>query len=110
MTRPVCLQIYISHDLSARIRKVAGARNLSKSEWARSLLNAACDDDDSGSRIGGSIERIARQGVFAMVGIDALLAGHSDPQLRERAHQAYVRKCRELGLANSSERSDSNEA
>ena len=104
MTRPVCLQIYVSHELSARIREVAGARNLSMSEWARSLLNAACDDDDSGSRIGGSIERIARQGVFAMVGIDALLAGHSDPHLRERAHQAYARKCRELGFAHLPEK------
>lgn len=84
MTRPVCLQIYISHELSARIRQAASTRNLSMSEWVRSLLNAACEDDDSASRIGGPIERIARQGVFAMVGIDALLAGHSDPQLRER--------------------------
>jgi hypothetical protein len=36
-----------------------------------------------------------------MVGVDALLAGHSDPRLRERAHQAYARKCKELGLTST---------
>ena len=110
MTRPVCLQIYISRELSARIRAAAGASGLSKSEWAMSRLSAACDDDVSSSHNGVPIERLARQGVFAMVGIDALLAGHSDPHLRERAHQAYARKCRELGLAPATEKSDSDGA
>lgn len=109
MTRPVCFQIYISHELDTRIREAAAAKNLSMSEWARSLLNAACDDNGTATQIGGPIERIARQSVFAMVGIDALLAGHSDPHLRERAHQAYARKCRELGLATLAERSGSGE-
>lgn len=109
MTRPVCFQIYISHELNARIREAAAARNISMSEWARSLLNAACNDDGIATQNGGPIERIARQSVFAMVGIDALLAGHPDPHLRERAHQAYSRKCRELGLATHSERSGSEE-
>lgn len=103
MTRPVCLQIYVSHELGARIRQAASARNLSTSEWARSLLAAVCDDDDFASRLNGSIEQIARQSVFVMVSVDALLAGHPDHGLRERAHQAYARKCRELGLASPPE-------
>jgi LmbE family N-acetylglucosaminyl deacetylase len=69
------------------------------SEWVRSLLANACAEDELASRLNTSIERISRQSVFLMVGIDALLAGHPDHALRERAHQAYARKCRELGLA-----------
>lgn len=98
MTRPVCLQVYISNDLSAAIRSAAKARKISMSEWVRSLLAGACAGDDLTSRRDHPIDRIARQSVFLMVGIDALLAGHSDPRLRDRAHQAYARKCKELGL------------
>lgn len=104
MTRPVCLQIYISHELSARIREAARASGLSVSAWAMARLNAACEDEVGPSGSGILIKRIARQSVFAMIGIDALLAGHPDPHLRERAHQAYTRKCVELGLARSSEK------
>lgn len=104
MTRPVCLQIYISHELSARIRETARASGLSVSAWAMARLNAACEDEVGPSGSGILIERIARQSVFAMIGIDALLAGHPEPHLRERAHQAYTRKCGELGLARSSEK------
>ena len=110
MTRPVCLQVYISHELSARIREEARLRDISMSEWVRSLLLAATEAEDFASRMNRSIERIARQSVFVMVSVDALLAGHPDHGLRERAHQAYARKCRELGLASPSERGGSDEA
>lgn len=99
MSRPICLQIYVSHELGARIRAVAQARELDVSAWARSLLAAACDDADPSLKLAAPDDRTARQDVFIMVGVDALLAGHSDPRLRERAHQAYARKCKELGLA-----------
>lgn len=36
-----------------------------------------------------------------MVGVDALLAGHADHGLRERAHQAYARKCKEIGVTGA---------
>lgn len=108
MTRPVCLQIYISRELSVRIREAARASDLSMSQWAMSQLSGACDGQGSASPKGFSIERIARQGVFAMIGIDALLAGHSDPHLRERAHQAYARKCRELALSPPTDSAGSN--
>ncbi|HWJ38198.1 MAG TPA: hypothetical protein VNR86_05500 [Sphingomicrobium sp.] len=98
MTRPICLQVYISNELSSHIRKAAKAKGISMSEWVRSLLANACAEDELASRLNTSIERISRQSVFLMVGIDALLAGHPDHALRERAHQAYSRKCRELGL------------
>ena len=101
MTRPICLQVYISNELSSLIRKAAKAKGVSMSEWVRSLLANACAEDELASHLNTSIERISRQSVFLMVGIDALLAGHPDHALRERAHQAYARKCRELGLAQT---------
>lgn len=104
MTRPVCLQIYISRELSARIREAAKACEVSVSYWAMSRLYYACDDEGVASPGGVSIERIARQGVFTMIGIDALLMEHTDPHLRERVHEAYARKCRELGLVRPSDK------
>jgi len=110
MTRQVCFQVYISRELSERIRKAAHAKELNMSEWARPLLVAACDNEDLVARQQGVDERTARQNVFVMVGVDALLAGHPDHGLRERAHRAYARKCRELGLAPASEKGGSDEA
>ena len=99
MSRPISLQVHVSNDLAVRVRDAARRREISVSEWIRSLLSRACEDDDYVSRLEHSVDRISRQSVFVMVGIDALLAGHPDHALRERAHQAYTRKCRELGLA-----------
>jgi len=110
MTRPVSIQIYVSRELGARIREAARARELDVSAWVRSLLAAACEEAELASRTTASRRRIDRQRVFVMVGVDALLAGHPDRNLRERAHQAYARKCRELGLGLPSEKGDSDEA
>lgn len=103
MSRPMSLQVHVSNDLASRVRAAADRQDISVSEWIRSLLSQACDDDDYVSRLEHSVERIARQSVFIMVGVDALLAGHVDHALRDRAHQAYVRKCRELGLVASTD-------
>ena len=101
MARPLSLQIYVSNDLAYRVRMAAKAKGFSVSEWVRLLLLAACDGEDPGSLQAASIERIHRQSVFAMVGIDALLSGHVDPKLRERAHEAYARRCKQLGIATT---------
>ena len=67
MTRPVCIQVYVSREQSARIREAARARELDVSTWVRSLLAAACDDADPAWRPDGVDGRIARQSVFVMV-------------------------------------------
>lgn len=103
MTRSISLQVHVSEDLAARVRAAAKHRDISISEWMRSLLTNACDDDDLASQLRAPVDRLSRQSLFLMVGVDALLAGHADHALRERAHQAYARKCRELGLAPSVE-------
>lgn len=104
MSRPISLQVHVSNDLAARVRAAAARRDISTSEWIRALVARACDEDDLTLRLEVAVERIARQSLFLTVGIDALLAGHADPALRERAHQAYARKCRELGLALPSDK------
>lgn len=98
MSRSLSLQVYVSPELGARVREAANAKGMTVSEWLRLLIDRSCDED-AGTP---SLERVARQSVFLMVGIDALLAGHPDHALRDRAHQAYARKLRELGLAPAS--------
>jgi len=100
MKRPKSLKVHVCGDLAARVRAAALRRDLSLSlsEWIRSLLMRACDGDDLVSRVDTKVERMARHSVFIMVGVDALLAWHPDNRMRERAHQAYARKCNEQGL------------
>lgn len=101
MTRPSSLQIYVSRDLAHRVRMKSLSQGLSMSEWVRSLVVAACEGDDPAAQTALTIERIQRQSVFAMVGIDALLAGHPDPDLRDRARTAYARRCKQLGIPSN---------
>ena len=49
MTRPKSLQVHVSLDLDERVRAAAKRRDISVSEWLRSLLSCACDDDDLAS-------------------------------------------------------------
>jgi hypothetical protein len=74
---------------------------MSVSEWVRSLIIAACDGDDPATQTAQTIDRIQRHSVFVMVGIDALLAGQPDPDLRDRARSAYARRCKQLGLPSN---------
>ena len=101
MTRPKSLQVHVTVELAERVRTAAKRRDISVSEWIRSLL---------ASKLETSVDRVSRQSVFTMVGVDALLAGHADHGLRERAHQAYARKCKELGLTANAGEGGSDEA
>ncbi|MFM7402823.1 MAG: hypothetical protein ACKO1N_01760 [Erythrobacter sp.] len=56
------------------------------------------------------MKRLNHHAVFTMVGVDALLSGHVDHDLRGRVHQAYVRRCEELGLAHSTDAGGFDEA
>lgn len=110
MSRSSVLQIYVTPDLAERVRGVALAHGLDVSQWVRSLLVRACEGDLNDGESRDTLGRLHRQAVFAMVGIDALLAGHPDPQLRNRAHQAFARKCREAGLVAASDEGGRDEA
>lgn len=100
MRRPISLQLYVTDELATRVRKTAGANGMAVSEWLRAAVQRACDEDFSSSANRTTLARLHRQSLFAMVGIDALLAGHSDNTLRDRAHKAFAAKCKDAGLAS----------
>ena len=58
----------------------------------RSLVMRACEAGLGESRTERQLARIETDQCFAAVALDALLAGHPDPDLRSRAHAAFVRK------------------
>jgi hypothetical protein len=98
MTRPKSLQVHVSFELAERVRSAAERRDISVSEWIRSLLQQACDEDDLKVGLSAWMQRMQRQALFTAVGVDALLSGHADHQLRDRARGAYARRCAEFGL------------
>jgi hypothetical protein len=110
MTRSITLQFHVSHELAERVRAAARARQMTVSEWLRLLLDHTTSDNNPDVVRARLLDRMARQSVFFMVGLDALLASHSDHALRERAHKAYARKCKELGLGAGSDEGGAGEA
>jgi len=110
MTRPVSLQVYVPGELAVRVRTAAAANGMAVSEWLRMVVFRACEDDDTAPGNRAILGKLYRQSIFAMVGIDALLAGHPDHALRARTHKAFARKCREAGLVASSVEGGSHEA
>ncbi|WP_066112130.1 ribbon-helix-helix protein, CopG family [Blastomonas sp. CCH2-E1] len=101
MTRPKSLQVHVSFELAERVRNAAERRDISVSEWIRSLLQQACDEDDLNVGLSTWLKRLNHHSVFTMVGVDALLSGHVDHDLRGRVHKAYARRCAEFGLVQT---------
>ena len=104
MSRPKSIHVYVSDELAARARTAASASGLALSEWLRTLIVRACDNDLSvasdRNRPGQALPPVT----LAMVGVDALLAGHSDHTLRERVHTVFTDRCRAAGLSDNRER------
>ena len=101
MSRPIPIQVYVSPELATRVRAVAERQHMTVSAWLRAQLARACEEDDHASQHDTSITRILRMGVFSRVGIDALLAGHPDPKLRDKVYAIYARKCEAIGLPST---------
>ena len=99
MSRPRSLQVYVTPELAERVRKAAEANGLAVSEWLRVLIRRGCDNEPSVATEQSLIARLYRQSLFAFVGLDALLSGHPDHTLRERAHTAWKARCKEAGMA-----------
>ena len=110
MSRPISLQVYVSADLAARARAAASANGLAVSEWLRSVVVRACDNDLSVASDRSVLVKLYRQSLFAMVGVDSLLAGHSDHQLRERVHTAFAARCSAAGVAVTADEGGAHEA
>lgn len=99
MPRPISLQVYVSPELAEQVRCAAAANGLAVSEWLRSQLKKALDGELTGAGDRGLLDKLYRQSLFAFVGLDALLSGHPDHTLRERAHTAWKARCKEAGIA-----------
>lgn len=99
MPRPISLQVYVSPELAEQVRAAAEADGLAVSEWLRSQLKRALVISPAGASDRGLLDKLYRQSLFAFVGLDALLSGHPDHTLRERAHTAWKARCKEAGMA-----------
>ena len=99
MPRPISLQVYVSPELAEQVRCAAAANGLAVSEWLRSQLKKALDGELTSAGDRGILDKLYRQSLFAFVGLDALLSGHPDHTLRERAHTAWKARCKEAGIA-----------
>lgn len=99
MPRPISLQVYVSPELAQQVRAAAEADGLAVSEWLRSQLKKALANGPAGATDRGLLDKLYRQSLFAFVGLDALLSGHPDHTLRERAHTAWKARCKEAGMA-----------
>lgn len=91
------LQAYVPALIADWIREQAEQRKVSLSIVVRDLLVAAwARENDTEARPAGADPE--RQRVFMNVALDALLAHHEDPTLRERTLAAYHRRLAKLGL------------
>lgn len=92
MTQLVSVQGWLPPALAAEVKAHCAKNLMSVSELVRSLIAEACEHGLEDNRLERQFERIASDLNFAAVALDALLAGHPDPQLRTRAHDAFARK------------------
>lgn len=92
MTQLVPVQGWLPPALAAEVKAHCARNLMSVSELVRTLISQACEHGLEENRLERQLERIASDMNFAAVALDALLAGHPDPQLRSRAHEAFARK------------------
>ena len=92
MDHLVALQLRVPKAVAAQLKAHCAAHQLRVGEFLRTLVMRACDAGLSESRSERQFARIETDQCFAAVALDALLAGHPDPEMRSRAHAAFVRK------------------
>jgi hypothetical protein len=88
----VALQFRVPKAVAAQLKAHCAACNLRVGEFLRSLVMQACDAGLGERQIDRQLARIETDQCFTAVALDALLAGHPDPEMRSRAHAAFVRK------------------
>lgn len=91
------LQAYVPALIADWIREQAEHRQVSVSIVVRDLLVAAWTRENDAEARPASTDP-ERQRVFMTVALDALLAHHEYPTLRERTLAAYHRRLAKLGL------------
>lgn len=92
MNRLVPVQSWLPQEIAEQVRSHCHNHGLPVSEFIRALVLEACATGLAVNRIERHLEWISSDLNFAAVALDALLAGHADPNLRERVHDAFARK------------------
>ena len=92
MDHLVALQFRVPRAVAARLKAHCAACNLLVGEFLRTLVMQACDTGLGENRTERQLALNETDQCFAAVALDALLAGHPDPEMRSRAHAAFVRK------------------
>ncbi len=98
MAQRIPVQTRLPRDIVLLVRAHCALVKISVSEWIRLLVIHACRDGEISGIEDQASERLARDLTFTTVALDALLAGHPDPELRHRTHQAYARKLARRGV------------
>ena len=87
--RPVLVRL--PQGIADEVIAHCAGQGLRISEFLRALVIEACREG-LGSGHSRHLSWIENDLNFAAVALDALLAGHADPDLRARAHAAFARK------------------
>ena len=106
MDHLVALQFRVPKEVAAKLKAHCTARDLRVGEFLRSLVMRACQAGLGESRSERQLARIETDLCFAAVALDALLAGHPDPDMRSRAHAAFVRKSERRRRVDASSEGD----
>jgi hypothetical protein len=92
MPRNVSIQTYLPKHVAAWVQNEATHAKQSRSQWIGAIVTDLFQGQDLREENRQNIELIKRNLTFMVCAIDGLLAGHADPTLRARVHEAYRRK------------------
>jgi hypothetical protein len=92
MNRLVPVQSWLPQEIAEQVKTHCQNHCMPVSEFIRTLVLEACATGLAANRIERHLEWISADLNFAAVALDALLAGHADPDLRARVHDAFARK------------------
>lgn len=92
MTQLIAFQVRLPRPIAEQVKAHCAKTGQRYGECLRALIVDACNTGLSENRRERQLARIETDQCFAAVALDALLAGHPDPEMRSRAHSAFARK------------------
>lgn len=92
MTQLIAFQVRLPRPIAEQVKAHCAKTGQRYGECLRALIVDACNTGLSENRRERQLARIETDQCFAAVALDALLAGHPDPDIRSRAHAAFARK------------------
>ena len=92
MSQLVAFQVRLPRPIAEQVRAHCAKVGQRYGECLRLIIVDTCNKGLGENRTERQLARIETDQCFAAVALDALLAGHPDPEMRSRAHAAFVRK------------------